>query len=98
MAGRLAAAPGLLEAARRAAGRASRRCARWPARGQSAPRGAALLADGLAGGRYAPLVECLRLREARGSALDHLRMYGEQSIRPRLISPERGGWVRVARG
>jgi predicted butyrate kinase (DUF1464 family) len=48
---------------------------------QSAARGAALLADGLAGGRYLPLVECMRLREATGSALDHLRMHGEESIR-----------------
>lgn len=48
---------------------------------RSAARGAALLADGLAGGRYAPLVECMRLREATGSALDHLRMLGEESIR-----------------
>lgn len=48
---------------------------------QSAARGAALLADGLAGGRYAPLVECMRLREAAGSALDHLRVQGAQSIR-----------------
>ena len=36
------------------------------ARSRAAARGAALLADGLAGGRYAPLVERLRLREARG--------------------------------
>jgi predicted butyrate kinase (DUF1464 family) len=47
----------------------------------SAARGAALLADGLAGGRYAPLVERLRLREAAGSALDHLRMHGADQIR-----------------
>ena len=49
--------------------------------GASAARGAALLADGLAGGRYAPLVECMRLREAAGSALDHLRMHGAERIR-----------------
>jgi predicted butyrate kinase (DUF1464 family) len=35
----------------------------------------------LAGGRYAPLAECMRLREATGSALDHLRMHGEERIR-----------------
>ena len=48
---------------------------------RTAARGAALLADGLAGGRYAPLVECLRLRDAAGSALDHLRMHGAEQIR-----------------
>ena len=47
---------------------------------RSAARGAALLADGLAGGAYAPLVACLRLREARGGVLDHLRMYGARTI------------------
>ena len=47
---------------------------------KSAARGAALLADGLAGGRYAPLVAALRLREARGGVLDHLRMYGAERI------------------
>jgi predicted butyrate kinase (DUF1464 family) len=47
---------------------------------ESAARGAALLADGLAGGRYAPLVDRLRLREARGGVLDHLRMYGAERI------------------
>src|SRR5262249_38235496 len=37
-----------------------------------AAQGAALLADGLAGGRFAPLAEQLRLREARGTVLDFL--------------------------
>jgi predicted butyrate kinase (DUF1464 family) len=49
-------------------------------RAKTAAQGAALLADGLAGGRYAPLVERLRLREAGGSALDHLRMHGADRI------------------
>ena len=47
---------------------------------KNAARGAALLADGLAGGRYAPLVDCLCLREARGGVLDHLRMHGAERI------------------
>ena len=38
-----------------------------------AAQGAAVLADGLAGGRYAPLVERLRLRDAAGTVLDWLR-------------------------
>jgi predicted butyrate kinase (DUF1464 family) len=39
-----------------------------------------VLADGLAGGRYAAMVERLRLREASGTALDHLRMQGADTI------------------
>lgn len=38
-----------------------------------AAQGAALLADGLAGGPHQDLVQCLRLREASGTILDHLR-------------------------
>jgi predicted butyrate kinase (DUF1464 family) len=78
VAGRLAAVPALLEAlGRRLAHVAPVRAA---ATVQSAARGAALLADGLAGGRYAPLVERLRLHEARGGVLDHLRMHGAEQI------------------
>jgi len=78
VAGRLAAVEGLLDAlGRRLAHVAPVRAA---ATVESAARGAALLADGLAGGRYAPLVDRLRLREARGGALDHLRMHGAERI------------------
>jgi predicted butyrate kinase (DUF1464 family) len=76
--GRLASAPGLLDALAQRLGHVA------PVRPalaiKSAARGAALLADGLAGGTYAPLVACLRLREARGGVLDHLRMYGAERI------------------
>jgi predicted butyrate kinase (DUF1464 family) len=50
---------------------------------KAAAHGAALLADGLAGGPYTALVERLRLREAAGSVLDHLRIHGADSIRLR---------------
>lgn len=53
------------------------------ATGLAAARGAAMLADGLAGGRYAPLVDRLRVREASGSVLDHLRVEGADGIRLR---------------
>jgi predicted butyrate kinase (DUF1464 family) len=53
------------------------------ATGLAAAQGAAVLADGLAGGRYAALVECLGVRGASGSALDHLRIHGADRIRLR---------------
>jgi predicted butyrate kinase (DUF1464 family) len=79
VAGRLAAAPGLLDAL------GERLAAVAPVRavGKAAAQGAAVLADGLAGGRYAALVERLAVREASGSALDHLRIAGAERIRLR---------------
>jgi predicted butyrate kinase (DUF1464 family) len=83
VAGRLAGAPGLLDAlTERLAGVAAVAAATGLGpRAKTAAQGAAVLADGLAGGRYAPLVERLRLREASGTALDHLRLHGARSIR-----------------
>lgn len=52
-----------------------------PLRSKSAAQGAALIANGLAGGRYAPLVAAMRLREASGSVLDHLHLRGAEAIR-----------------
>ncbi|MBI1918562.1 MAG: DUF1464 family protein [Planctomycetes bacterium] len=48
---------------------------------KQAAQGAALLADGLAGGRHEPLVTSLRLREASGSVLDWLRYLGADAVR-----------------
>ena len=48
---------------------------------KAAAQGAALLADGLAGGRFAPLVEAMELRGASGSALDYLRLASTGSVR-----------------
>jgi predicted butyrate kinase (DUF1464 family) len=50
---------------------------------KAAAHGAAVLADGLTGGRYAALVERMRLRDASGSALDHIRLHGADRIRLR---------------
>jgi predicted butyrate kinase (DUF1464 family) len=51
-----------------------------PGRASAAAYGAALLADGLADGPNADLVDVIRLREAGGTALDHLRVAGAASI------------------
>jgi predicted butyrate kinase (DUF1464 family) len=80
VAGRLAQAPGLIEAL------GERLAAVAPVRavsGMAAAHGAAVLADGLAGGRYAPLVERLGVAAASGTALDHLRVDGAERIRLR---------------
>ncbi len=47
-------------------------------------QGAALIADGLAGGRHEPLVERLRIREAQGTVLDHLHVLAPEAARRRL--------------
>jgi len=78
--GRLAQAPGMIDAL------GARLAHVAPARiatGLAAAQGAAVLADGLVGGRYAALVERLGVRDASGSALDHLRIHGADRIRLR---------------
>ncbi|MBU4373965.1 MAG: DUF1464 family protein [Euryarchaeota archaeon] len=39
---------------------------------KEAAQGAALIANGLAGGRYSQLVEAMRIREAKGTSLDYI--------------------------
>jgi predicted butyrate kinase (DUF1464 family) len=79
VAGRLAEAPGVLDALAARLGHLA------PVRSvpKGAAHGAAVLADGLAGGRYAALVDRLRVRDASGTALDHLRIHGADRIRLR---------------
>ena len=47
-------------------------------------QGAALLADGLAGGAAAPIVEALGIRAASGTVLDHLHVIAPATARRRL--------------
>jgi len=51
---------------------------------KQAAQGAALIADGLAGGAAAPLVDALRIREASGTVLDHLYVIDPAAARARL--------------
>jgi predicted butyrate kinase (DUF1464 family) len=49
-----------------------------------AAQGAALMADGLAGGEMAPIVERLGIRDAEGTVLDHLSVITPEAARRRL--------------
>jgi predicted butyrate kinase (DUF1464 family) len=51
---------------------------------KQAAQGAALLADGLAGGASAPLIESMGLRDASGTVLDHLVVISPAAARARL--------------
>jgi predicted butyrate kinase (DUF1464 family) len=51
---------------------------------KQAAQGAALIADGLAGGRSAALVEALGIRAAGGTVLDHLHVISPAAARARL--------------
>jgi predicted butyrate kinase (DUF1464 family) len=51
---------------------------------KTAAQGAALIADGLAGGRAAALVDVLGIRDARGTVLDHLHVVDAGAARARL--------------
>ncbi len=48
---------------------------------KEAAQGAALIADGLAGGRHRDVVEAMRVRQARGTLLDHLYVAGADAVR-----------------
>jgi predicted butyrate kinase (DUF1464 family) len=65
------------------------------ATGEPAAHGAALLADGLAGGAAAGLVGSLGIRHAHGTSLDHLYVISPAAARERLgLSRERPGVSR----
>jgi predicted butyrate kinase (DUF1464 family) len=61
-----------------------RRLAGFATRAKQGAQGAALLADGLAGGAHEKLVERLGIREAKGTVLDHLYFISPAVARRRL--------------
>jgi predicted butyrate kinase (DUF1464 family) len=92
LSGRLAVVRGVREqvATRLAAAKipsAVRSIAGFAAIAKTAAQGAALIADGLAGGRASALVETLGIRDARGTVLDHLYVLDAAAARARLGIP-----------
>jgi len=59
----------------------------FAAAAKQAAQGAALVADGLAGGACAGLVDLLGIREAKGTVLDHLYVISLDAARARLGLP-----------
>ena len=89
LSGRHAEEPGLLDRIARAMADVGpvRRLTGFAATAKQGAQGAAVLADGLAGGEYAPLVDRLRVRESRGTVLDHLYVITPDAARRRLGLP-----------
>jgi predicted butyrate kinase (DUF1464 family) len=56
----------------------------FAAEAKQGAQGAALIGDGLAGGELQPLVERLRIRQARGTVLDHLYVISRSEAEQRL--------------
>jgi predicted butyrate kinase (DUF1464 family) len=82
LSGRLARVPGLREPVVAALARLGPvRCLAVGTTVKAAARGAAMIADGLAGGRYRELVEAMRLGEAQGTVLDQLYLSGADEVR-----------------
>jgi predicted butyrate kinase (DUF1464 family) len=62
-----------------------RRVAGFAQVAKEAAQGAALVAEGLAGGVHARLVEVMELRAASGTVLDHLYVVGAETLRERYL-------------
>ena len=90
LSGRISRIPGFREPVVAALSRLGPvRCLDAGTKVKEAARGAALIADGLAGGRYRELVEVMRLREARGTVLDQLYLAGAGEVRRWALCPAR---------
>ena len=89
LSGRVSRAPGLLEVLSAALGAAApvRLLGGLASGCKEAAQGAALVADGLAGGRHRDVVEAMRIRDARGTLLDHLYLAGADSLRRQFGVP-----------
>ena len=53
---------------------------------KEAAQGAAIIADGLAGGRCREMVDIMEIRGARGTVLDHLYIQGAEALRGKYLA------------
>lgn len=53
---------------------------------KEAAQGAALIADGMAGGAFADLVDTMRLKEAEGTVLDHIYITGTDELKNKYLN------------
>ncbi len=53
---------------------------------KEAAQGAALIADGMAGGEFEELIEVMELKGATGTVLDHLYIKGAEALRQKYLS------------
>jgi predicted butyrate kinase (DUF1464 family) len=60
-----------------------RKVGRFAEVAKEAAQGAALVADGLAGGRFRELLEVTKIREASGTVLDHIYLPNASSLKQR---------------
>ena len=63
---------------------------------KEAAQGAALIAEGLAGGKHKPLVEVMELSETSGTALDHLYVEGAEALRKKYLARSFEGAISKA--
>jgi predicted butyrate kinase (DUF1464 family) len=88
LSGRLSRIPGFRDRIVQALSRlAPVRCLAASGTVKEAARGAAMIADGLAGGRYRDLVEVMRLRDAQGTVLDQIYLSGAEEVRRWALPP-----------
>ncbi len=52
---------------------------------KEAAQGAALIADGMAGGKFAGLVETMRLKDAHGTVMDYIYVSGADELRQKYL-------------
>jgi len=88
LSGRLCRIPAIREELTRRLSRFApvRRVAGIAEMAKEAAQGAALVADGLAGGQFAGLVQAMKLKEAQGTVLDYLYIRGAEELKRRYLS------------